>query len=86
MAFSTTNTYPYVGAPRATALLSDNDHDLMDNLFEATVQAVEEAIVNQLVASASMTGADDATVHGLPHDRLTALLKKYGRYRAPKRP
>lgn len=83
LAFSTTNTFPYQGLPRTIAPVSDTDQQLMDKLFEATVQAVEEAIINQLVAAETMTGIDDVTVYGLPHDRLVALLKKYGRYRQP---
>ena len=38
-------------------------------LFEATVEATEEAIVNALVAAETMTGADNHTVIALPHVR-----------------
>jgi L-aminopeptidase/D-esterase-like protein len=48
-------------------------------LFYATVQATEEAIVNALLAAETMTGADDYRVYGLPADRLTAALRRYGR-------
>jgi D-aminopeptidase len=41
-------------------------------LFQATVEATEEAIVNALVAADTMVGRDDNTVHRLPHDRLRA--------------
>src|SRR6202795_4324730 len=51
----------------------------MDALFEATVQATEEAVVNALVAAKTMTGADGHTVEALPHDRLRDVLKKYNR-------
>ena len=53
--------------------------DDMSPLFEATVQATEEAITNALVAGETMTGVDGHTVVGLPHDKLRAVLKKYGR-------
>jgi L-aminopeptidase/D-esterase-like protein len=53
----------------------------MDPIFVATVQAVEEAIVNALVANQSMTGRDNHHVDALPHDRLRELLKKYNRLR-----
>jgi len=43
------------------------------------VQATEEAIVNAMLAARTMTGADDLTVYALPHDRLRAVLRKYGR-------
>ena len=48
-------------------------------LFSATVQATEEAILNAMLAAETMTGADDYRVHALPHDRLLAALRKYGR-------
>ncbi|MGB8801979.1 MAG: P1 family peptidase [Candidatus Acidiferrales bacterium] len=54
-------------------------NDRMDALFEATVQATEEAVVNALVAARTMTGADGHTVEALPHDRLREVLKKYNR-------
>jgi D-aminopeptidase len=54
-------------------------NERMDALFEATVQATEEAVVNALVAAKTMTGADGHTVQALPHDRLREVLKKYNR-------
>jgi len=50
-----------------------------DPLFDATVQATEEAVINALVAARTMTGADGITVPALPHDRLRELLRQYGR-------
>jgi D-aminopeptidase len=54
-------------------------NDRMDALFEATVQATEEAVVNALVAASTMTGAEGHTVEALPHNRLREVLKKYNR-------
>ena len=51
----------------------------IDRLFEATVQATEEAIVNALVAARTMTGANGARYFGLPHDELRTILKRYNR-------
>jgi L-aminopeptidase/D-esterase-like protein len=51
----------------------------IDPLFEATVQATEEAIVNALVAAQTMTGANGTRFFGLPHDELRAILKRYNR-------
>jgi D-aminopeptidase len=48
-------------------------------LFSATVEATEEAIVNALVAGKTMTGIDNHTVVGLPHDEVQKVLKKYNR-------
>jgi D-aminopeptidase len=54
-------------------------NDRMDALFEATVQATEEAVVNALVAAKTMTGAGGHIVEALPHDKLREVLKKYNR-------
>jgi len=54
-------------------------NDAMDPLFEATVEATEESIVNAMVASDTMTGIDGRTVIGLPRDELVNVLRKYNR-------
>ncbi|MFJ6328775.1 MULTISPECIES: P1 family peptidase [unclassified Rhizobium] len=51
----------------------------LDPVFQATVEATEEAIVNALVAAHTMTGADGYTLFALPHDELKTLLGRYGR-------
>jgi D-aminopeptidase len=43
-------------------------------LFDAVVEATEEAIVNALCAAETMTGAHSATAHRLPLDRLRDLV------------
>ena len=77
IAFSTANR----GASRDSGLarVSMVSNEQITPLFEATVQATEEAIVNAMVAARTMTGADDLTVYALPHDRLRDILKKYNR-------
>jgi D-aminopeptidase len=78
LAFSTAN--PGAANPaEPTRSVQTVPNDRMDALFSATVQAVEEAIVNALVANQSMTGRDGHRVEALPHDRLRELLKKYNR-------
>ena len=62
---------PSVIAPVANAAINP--------IFEATVQATEEAIVNALVAAETMTGYKGARVFGIPHDELHAVLKRYNR-------
>ena len=42
-------------------------NDSLDPLFDATVQATEEAIINALVAAEDMTGIDDHHVTALSH-------------------
>jgi D-aminopeptidase len=65
--------------PSGVAQLMMLPNDRMNALFEATVQATEEAIINALVAAETMTGIDDHKVIALPHDRLKQVLKKYNR-------
>jgi L-aminopeptidase/D-esterase-like protein len=82
LAFSTANA----GAARKedTAALTMLPNERMNPLFEATVQATEEAIVNALVAAETMTGRDGHKVLALPHERLREVLKKYNRLAPPK--
>jgi len=49
----------------------------LNPLFEATVQGVEESVVNALVAARTMTGADYWTVSALPHDQLQDVLRRH---------
>ena len=51
----------------------------MDPLFLATVEAVEEAVLNALMKAETMTGINNTTVEALPYDRLRDAMKKYGR-------
>jgi len=51
----------------------------IDPVYEATVQATEEAITNAMVAARTMTGADDYRVPALPHEELRAVLARHGR-------
>ena len=44
-------------------------------LFQATVEATEEAIVNAMVAAKTMTGVDGHTIEALPHGKLSELMK-----------
>jgi D-aminopeptidase len=48
-------------------------------LFQAAVEAVEEAIVNVLLGAGTMTGADGLTAYGLDGDRVVDIMARYGR-------
>ena len=52
---------------------------LMNPFFDATVEAVEEAIINAMVAAETMVGNNGNKVYALPHDLLIKTLKKYNR-------
>jgi D-aminopeptidase len=45
-------------------------------LYEAVVQAVEEATLNALVAGGDMTGRDDHRIPGFPVNRIAELLRR----------
>lgn len=54
-------------------------NDLIDPLFEATVQSVEEAIINAMIAAETMEGINGNKSYALPHGLLIETLKKYNR-------
>jgi D-aminopeptidase len=82
VAFSTANKGAQSGAPYVNAEFLENGR--MDALFQATVQATEESIVNALVAGRDMKGEGGRYAVALPQAELVKLLKSYGRYSAPK--
>ena len=78
MAFSTANREATVaGEGEVPLVMLPNGR--LDGIFRATVEGTEEAVVNALVAGETMTGANDWTIHALPHDRLREVLRKYNR-------
>jgi len=77
VAFSTAN--PRVGDAKGTVPLAMLPNDRMGPLFEATVGATEEAILNALVAARTMTGFEGHRVVALPHDRVREILRRHGR-------
>jgi D-aminopeptidase len=77
LAFSTANAGAAADTGVVRVALLPNAR--INPLFAATVQATEEAILNAMLAADTMTGADDLRVFALPHDRLLAAMRKYGR-------
>jgi L-aminopeptidase/D-esterase-like protein len=77
MAFSTANPGAALGRQPVLVEMLPNDH--LTPLFEATIQATEEAIVNALVAAETMAGINGNIFYALPHDRLQAILRRYSR-------
>jgi D-aminopeptidase len=77
IAFSVANS----GAAKTEGLvqLTMLPNDRMDPLFAATTQAVEESVINAMIAAETMTGIENHHVIALPHDKLRAVLKKYNR-------
>ena len=65
--------------PRATVGVRMVVDEHINPLFEAVVEATEEAITNALVAAETMTGRDGITARALPHDRLVEVMRRDGR-------
>jgi L-aminopeptidase/D-esterase-like protein len=80
IAFSTAKPVAQKDSSVQTARYLPNEE--LDPLFLGTVRAVEEAVVNAMIAARDMTGIDDRKVSALPHDKLQQVLKKYGRLSA----
>jgi D-aminopeptidase len=77
IAFSTANAH--AAAAKGAVSVSMLPNDELNPVFEAAVQATEEAIVNAMVGAETMTGINGHKVFALPHDRLREVLKKYNR-------
>jgi L-aminopeptidase/D-esterase-like protein len=77
IAFSTGN--PGAAAETGLTSLTWIPNADLTPMFEATVQATEESIVNALVAADTMAGINGNTVPALPTDQLRAILMKYNR-------
>jgi L-aminopeptidase/D-esterase-like protein len=90
IAFTTSNLAASEDDKVASASLVPNDS--MDPLFEATVQATEEAILNALLAAKTVTGPNGNTassIKDMPPPTapgtlsLVQILQKYNRYSPP---
>jgi len=77
VAFSTANPGAVQDSGITAVQMLPNDR--INPLFNATVQATEEAIVNALVAAETMEGINGNKVYALPHDRLKEVMRKYNR-------
>jgi len=80
LAFSTANTGAHAKAGEFNVTMLPNKE--MDPLFEATVQATEESIINSLIAAETMQGFQ-GKVNALPQDLLIEILKKHNRLVQP---
>jgi D-aminopeptidase len=74
LAFSTAS--PVRLGEAARSLPDGPSDDVLDPVFQAAVQAVEEAIVNALVAAQTMRSRQGLLIHALPHAQLAALMQR----------
>ncbi|MFZ1702219.1 MAG: P1 family peptidase [Pyrinomonadaceae bacterium] len=75
IAFSTQNRIKASEAKRSVSVLGN---DAMSPLFQAVIEATEEAILNSLFKATTVTG-NGRTVEAVPIDRVREIMKRYGR-------
>lgn len=81
IAFSTANARPLEPASPDVRSIDMLDDDLFDPVYMAVVDAVEEAVVNAMLAAEDMPGTRDGRggVEALPLAPLLEIMKRYGR-------
>ena len=77
IAFSTANPTAFQRENFTKVDVLPNDE--INPLFEATIQATEEAIINAMVAAETMEGINGNKSYALPHKLVMDVLKKYNR-------
>jgi D-aminopeptidase len=77
IAFSTANPKAY--SRDVSQSVTQLDNDAINPLFYATVEAVEEAIINAMIAAETMEGINGNKAYALPHKKVISILKKYKR-------
>ena len=78
LAFSTANSDAFHETVRLTTAQFLPEF-LLDPVFEATVQAIDEAVINSIVGNTTMVGRDGNRAEGLPVERVQELLRRHGR-------
>ncbi len=78
LAFSTANANGTAG-PGSFCTSTWLHGAAIDVVFRATVEAVEEAVIDAMVTGETMQGRDGTVSMALPHDELLAVMKRYGR-------
>ncbi len=77
VAFTTANEAALQSGPAMSVRMIANDN--ISSLFQATVEATEEAIINAMIAGRTMTGNRGNTAHAIDHDALKKVLREHNR-------
>lgn len=56
-------------------------NDAMSPLFQAVIEATEEAIINSILKATTVTGKDKRTVEAIPIEQVKTVLRKYNKIR-----
>ena len=75
IAFSTSNR---VNANERVRSIQSLGNDAMSPLFQAVIEATEEAIINSLFKATTVSG-NGQTVQAIPIDKVREILTRYGR-------
>ena len=81
IAFSTSLDVRIRASEPRTQTIPRLREDDLSPLFQATVEATEEAIYNSLLQATTVKGYQGREAEALPTDKVRELLKKYGRIR-----
>jgi L-aminopeptidase/D-esterase-like protein len=74
LAFSTANALP-LDAARGVTALDHLPNEQLNPVFAGAADAVEEAILNALVAADTMVGRDGNRVEGIDHEAVRAMFR-----------
>jgi D-aminopeptidase len=78
LAFSTANRFAVEdGRPLTPVRVVSDGH--ISSLYQPTVEATEEAVINAIVMAVSMRGRNNRLVHAIPLDRLFEVMRRYNR-------
>lgn len=80
LAFSTAN-HEAVDTHTGLVTASYLGEEALSRFYEATIEAMDEAIMNSIFANATMVGRDGRVVPCLPIDKVKAVLRRHGRLR-----
>jgi len=81
IAFSTAESVRRTSERRAgQATVTELPNERVSPLFEAAIEATEEAVLNSLFAARTMTGRDGRTIEALPVDHVAEILTERGAF------
>lgn len=79
IAFSTTRNRPHHSTSHTLELNQVvEDTQLINSLFDAVVEATEEAVLNSLFKAETMIGRDNRIIYALPIQETVEIMNRYG--------
>ncbi|MCY4403589.1 MAG: P1 family peptidase [Candidatus Poribacteria bacterium] len=78
IAFSTANVFPR-RTENGTFQIQMVVNSRLSSLFQAAMEATEEAVINSMTMATTTTGRNNRTMPAIPLDRLKQVMKQYGR-------